>query len=65
MELLSTYKIEYIQFEIRKNDGEITFYRRGINYNHWEEMMGESWELIYDIDELENIYQKWNNKKDL
>jgi|APSaa5957512576_1039674.scaffolds.fasta_scaffold09484_3 hypothetical protein len=63
MKCYNAWKCEYILFEIEEH-GVTTFYRRDTDEVHeigegWEQLCGESWESIYDVeDEFEEIYQE-------
>ena len=59
MKIKSVDKVTQIQFEIENLDGRTYLYRRDWNYDDWEILLGQSWETLYDCDELEEMYQTY------
>jgi hypothetical protein len=48
-----------VQAEIVETDDSFyPTYRRN-SVDNWEQLMGESWEPVYDSDKLEKAYQEW------
>ncbi len=65
MELKSVDIVMEFQFEIIGDDGQVTWYRRSTGEEpNWSQLLGESWESLYDYyEELEEIYIKWQKQQ--
>jgi hypothetical protein len=60
MKIKQVYKTQHIQFEVIEDSIDYpTIYRRDWYCDVWEQLCGESWESLYEYDNLEEMYQKY------
>lgn len=48
-----------ITYYIETDAAEFPDYRTDTNGTYWENAMGESWEPVYDVEELQKLFREY------
>jgi hypothetical protein len=41
---------------------DFPYYRTDVDGRHWENLMGESWESVYDVEELQKLFWEYKDQ---
>lgn len=53
---------KFMTYYVSTDASEYPDYRTNETGTHWENLMGESWESVYDIEELQKLFWEYKDQ---
>ena len=49
-------------YYVDTDNEDFPYYRTNENGSHWENLMGESWKSVYDVEELQKLFWEYKDQ---